>query len=197
MKLELSVLPMVLWGDAMGTPDHELAISRIEELATSGQLDGMVLATARWSMFMANLFVYISTNSGSWDPDMAALHAQAKKLCANLVQVRPIFEELGHDAGVVLCGGFLGVVGISFPRIHAVANFDWDAFCGAGGAVFKETIRRYEHKRDHPFAKGFGGGANMTLAGAVPFALASVMFCLLYTSPSPRDQRGSRMPSSA
>ena len=38
--------------------------------------------------------------------------------------------------------------------------------------MFKETIRRYEHKRDHPFAKGFGGGANMTLAGAVPFALA-------------------------
>ena len=27
--------------------------------------------------------------------------------------------------------------------------------------------------------------------------LADVMTCLLYTSPSPRDQRGSRMPSSA
>ena len=27
--------------------------------------------------------------------------------------------------------------------------------------------------------------------------LASVLNCLLYTSPSPRDQRGSRMPSSA
>ena len=27
--------------------------------------------------------------------------------------------------------------------------------------------------------------------------LASLMACLLYTSPSPRDQRGSRMPSSA
>ena len=26
---------------------------------------------------------------------------------------------------------------------------------------------------------------------------ASVFICLLYTSPSPRDQRGSRMPSSA
>ena len=33
-----------------------------------------------------------------------------------------------------------------------------------------------------------------------PFALQSIdlsEFCLLYTSPSPRDQRGSRMPSSA
>ena len=28
-------------------------------------------------------------------------------------------------------------------------------------------------------------------------AITSVNFCLLYTSPSPRDQRGSRMPSSA
>ena len=27
--------------------------------------------------------------------------------------------------------------------------------------------------------------------------LAELYFCLLYTSPSPRDQRGSRMPSSA
>ena len=28
-------------------------------------------------------------------------------------------------------------------------------------------------------------------------ATANLFFCLLYTSPSPRDQRGSRMPSSA
>ena len=28
-------------------------------------------------------------------------------------------------------------------------------------------------------------------------AVAIAGFCLLYTSPSPRDQRGSRMPSSA
>ena len=30
-----------------------------------------------------------------------------------------------------------------------------------------------------------------------PFKLDEVKDCLLYTSPSPRDQRGSRMPSSA
>ena len=29
------------------------------------------------------------------------------------------------------------------------------------------------------------------------FAIDGVVICLLYTSPSPRDQRGSRMPSSA
>ena len=31
----------------------------------------------------------------------------------------------------------------------------------------------------------------------IPFAIEDVICCLLYTSPSPRDQRGSRMPSSA
>ena len=34
------------------------------------------------------------------------------------------------------------------------------------------------------------------LAGDHPFGV-DLVFCLLYTSPSPRDQRGSRMPSSA
>ena len=29
------------------------------------------------------------------------------------------------------------------------------------------------------------------------YAVNVFLFCLLYTSPSPRDQRGSRMPSSA
>ena len=28
-------------------------------------------------------------------------------------------------------------------------------------------------------------------------SMAQILICLLYTSPSPRDQRGSRMPSSA
>ena len=31
----------------------------------------------------------------------------------------------------------------------------------------------------------------------VAYGLVAPLFCLLYTSPSPRDQRGSRMPSSA
>ena len=31
----------------------------------------------------------------------------------------------------------------------------------------------------------------------VGVVVADLTFCLLYTSPSPRDQRGSRMPSSA
>ena len=37
----------------------------------------------------------------------------------------------------------------------------------------------------------------IAFANQIYDALAQPLTCLLYTSPSPRDQRGSRMPSSA
>ena len=47
-----------------------------------------------------------------------------------------------------------------------------------------------------------GPGMAVKLASAlaiiiIGFWIAGMITCLLYTSPSPRDQRGSRMPSSA
>ena len=39
--------------------------------------------------------------------------------------------------------------------------------------------------------------AAVTLAQRAPYSGMEYGYCLLYTSPSPRDQRGSRMPSSA
>ena len=41
------------------------------------------------------------------------------------------------------------------------------------------------------------GGALSLNGGEAVSANLENQFCLLYTSPSPRDQRGSRMPSSA
>ena len=40
-------------------------------------------------------------------------------------------------------------------------------------------------------------GMSVVDLGAAPGGWSQVTSCLLYTSPSPRDQRGSRMPSSA
>ena len=44
---------------------------------------------------------------------------------------------------------------------------------------------------------GSGLGSSSALVVALISAIAEYYACLLYTSPSPRDQRGSRMPSSA
>ena len=40
-------------------------------------------------------------------------------------------------------------------------------------------------------------GNDFSITGAMLTIVTLVVVCLLYTSPSPRDQRGSRMPSSA
>ena len=50
----------------------------------------------------------------------------------------------------------------------------------------------------NPFNTGFGGMGGMGGRGRhAQMGGGDDMACLLYTSPSPRDQRGSRMPSSA
>ena len=55
-----------------------------------------------------------------------------------------------------------------------------------GGEVFahKDCLKIIKHARSKPFSTQI-------------FTNGTLITCLLYTSPSPRDQRGSRMPSSA
>ena len=76
--------------------------------------------------------------------------------------------------------------GISQKLIRRHPHVFGDKEVGDSGAVLKqwEEIKR-EEKGDQaePYLHGVGKGLPAT--------------CLLYTSPSPRDQRGSRMPSSA
>ena len=68
------------------------------------------------------------------------------------------------------------------------------------GGTGSECLRRVVPESDN----GWSGAAALTHPDIVAaihtdyLALgAQVITCLLYTSPSPRDQRGSRMPSSA
>ena len=46
-------------------------------------------------------------------------------------------------------------------------------------------------------AGGFGQYIRVPSSWAVPLPVGLSMYCLLYTSPSPRDRTRSRMPSSA
>ena len=45
--------------------------------------------------------------------------------------------------------------------------------------------------------KGFSAGHNLKEVGGIKNRSNHLKFCLLYTSPSPRDRQKSRMPSSA
>ena len=77
-------------------------------------------------------------------------------------------------AKVVVVGG--GVVGVS--ALYHLAKKGWSDVV---------LIERKE----------LTSGSTWHAAGLLPLFNMSYSVCLLYTSPSPRDQRGSRMPSSA
>ena len=65
----------------------------------------------------------------------------------------------------------------------------------AGNPTRMELVEMYAQKSGHPvnhlvFYYAFG-------LFKIAVIIQQIYYCLLYTSPSPRDQRGSRMPSSA
>ena len=86
-----------------------------------------------------------------------------------------------------------------FDRVHCKANgAEWcrcvawwvSTWDGWG----ERTAEQNDALRDELFARGEHDGY-LAYRDGVPVGWCQV--CLLYTSPSPRDQRGSRMPSSA
>ena len=72
--------------------------------------------------------------------------------------------------------------------------------------IFKKKNKSYENDIQEDMVPGFGTKERIESMNSV-YGLKEKSFrrshrrdldvCLLYTSPSPRDQRGSRMPSSA
>ena len=95
-----------------------------------------------------------------------------------------------------------------FSRVDNSALVLFRAFFGllitleAWGAIATGWVRRIFVEPDFTF-NFIGFEFLQTFPGTGPqmyayFVIMGVFgFCLLYTSPSPRDQRGSRMPSSA
>ena len=79
-------------------------------------------------------------------------------------------------------------------RLAPAAFFLEKTLLGGATAAATTTTTAEEFPvpaRPHPITQGY----HIPFGFSPPFDL--VYICLLYTSPSPRDQRGSRMPSSA
>ena len=105
--------------------------------------------------------------------------------------------ELGeHGGGTFLLVYILCVLLVAFPLVMAELMI---GRMGRGSPV--QAIQRIAEKQ-HLSSLWAAIGWLGVLTSFLVFSYYSVvgswiLFCLLYTSPSPRDQRGSRMPSSA
>ena len=75
----------------------------------------------------------------------------------------------------------------------------YGAFCSIHGSILWEILGFENIDKGNYFASESMGVLQLYTEGAVVFLefIGKYKPCLLYTSPSPRDQRGSRMPSSA
>ena len=97
----------------------------------------------------------------------------------------------------------MGRHAIKTPPHHATWSEFLDVWVEADQIDVFESAWNWDHF--YPLAEPFDGPnlEGWTMLGALAQATSRIRIgamvngCLLYTSPSPRDQRGSRMPSSA
>ena len=134
--------------------------------------------------------------------EMAALYEDQKAIASRYVHA----TARGHEA-VQLAAAFL-----LRETDYAAPYYRDDAMLLGMGLRPYELMLQLMAKRDDPFSGGrtYYGHPSLRRPGipvmphqssatgmqAIP-ATGMAQACLLYTSPSPRDQRGSRMPSSA
>ena len=138
-------------------------------------------------LILPHILSYLSFQKGSPEIVLGAF-------AADLTHFNPCVHQLFHRFRSLLYS-------IAEPeRFRPLAETATDAggdhlfqsFCWVKGLCFQEAVRHLLNcgsltLRDIACAQSFCDVPRFSVANS----------CLLYTSPSPRDQRGSRMPSSA
>ena len=89
----------------------------------------------------------------------------------------------------------MSAVSSTVPWLDEIRSVARAAFAEADAPSDDEEVWRYSRIGDVDLTR-YSTGEDSADAPD-PVAIDGAAACLLYTSPSPRDQRGSRMPSSA
>ena len=117
--------------------------------------------------------------------DVDVLQSEAQQTLDDFVTDHPASAELADDAYATLV----------FPSV-VKGGFFYGAHYGRGALLQDDAPTEYYSSSSASY--GFQAGVQrFTYVMFFMNQEALDYFCLLYTSPSPRDQRGSRMPSSA
>ena len=107
-------------------------------------------------------------------------------------QIDPALPEFGRVRDVTRHMSFDGTTGAYDPtldKFYSTTNppVDITADVAAGTGFSMNAVQQ---------SVLYTPSVGVEVTGAAPVAIPPADICLLYTSPSPRDQRGSRMPSS-
>ena len=107
----------------------------------------------------------------------------------------------GRFLGLLILGMLISYFSVSLALDWALqyySLFVWSVFFGMIIGSIYYIARDYDQwNRKNILFLILGTAAGIGISLLNPAQENDHLFCLLYTSPSPRDQRGSRMPSSA
>ena len=137
---------------------------------------------------------------GGWDCDDRSGRVFQRATVADDFEVSQGVAGIGEEGGDGL-GGIERAASAKADEVVAFGGTGGDGTCldvGEGGFAEDGMVGQRNAGAGELFAKAIGmpSGAAGDDEGVATQG-AGCMACLLYTSPSPRDQRGSRMPSSA
>ena len=141
----------------------------------------------------------VNNGDGSWDLTIPAADALADNLYQVIATLTDAAGNTSTDPGVDEL--WVDTSTPSSPGVTSLVTNDvtplisGTAIVGAGETLSVEVNGVIYTVGDGNLIDNGDGSWDLTIPLAD--ALAEGNYCLLYTSPSPRDQRGSRMPSSA
>ena len=130
----------------------------------------------------------------------------AKKVSVKLTEREETVSVIESSSGGLISSSLLAQPGASAYYIGGQVVYTAKSIRGVTGLRLRDLKEKNIRSSSEPFALLLGEkGVEMystdwciTETGAAgPSRWPCCSCCLLYTSPSPRDQRGSRMPSSA
>ena len=110
-----------------------------------------------------------------------------------------MLADLGRRLGVLSDASFLLEMAVEFEPDHIQARLEYIEVLRKQqkfDAALEQASYLYTKYPDNPLYQSHMA-INHMQSGNFEKAIGLFDDCLLYTSPSPRDQRGSRMPSSA
>ena len=117
-----------------------------------------------------------------WDIDVIAGNVATAQGCADLIAAGADAVKVGIGPGSICTTRIVSGVGV--PQITAIHEC-----AGVAKKTNTPVIADGGIRYSGDLTKAIAAGAHAVMIGG--------LFCLLYTSPSPRDRTRSRMPSSA
>ena len=168
-------------GFAFGSAEHDMLLARMKalgaELSAGMAAGGMASKEVMDAEFAQGLSETMSAIKWEQITGYSGLLTHEDVECAHVQWSLGGRHFLAAMAAApdatssVVVSSWCAWMALACQRQHALPAFSFEALCGEGGALLRDTIEKYEHETVHPVAKGFGISVDFGMTGLEPFGL--------------------------